>query len=122
MITRLPDVESLGELLQTVRSAVDEFARSRQIVLLQRSANLCFVALEKAREQFRGDVRLVRQRWICDQLITQADRGAVDLIVRASGELDVSTAFEIRAVRVVPDYPELSGCRTSQTAHRQALY
>ena len=72
----LPDIECLRELIETVRSLIDQFSRSLQIVLLQRSTNLCFFALEKACEQFRCDVRLIRECGIRNQLITQSDRGA----------------------------------------------
>src|SRR5689334_23162238 len=93
------NIERFLELLETMASPVDEFSSSLQVVPCKGLADLRFFAFQKTREQFAGDVGVVCQFRVSDQLVPQADGCAVELIIEASSKLDITTTSEIFAIR-----------------------
>ena len=56
------------------------------------------MTFQKACEQFAGDVGLIGELRILDQLIAEANRRPVHLVVGAARQLNVATPFEAGSV------------------------
>src|ERR1700722_8754108 len=87
-----------GERLEPVGAAVDQASCFAEIVRAESGANSLFVSLEEAGEQSGGDGGVVGKIGIFDELIAQSDRGAMQCVVGAAGELDEAAAFEALAI------------------------
>ena len=78
--------------------AINQSARRFQIPLCQCASDLRLMTFQKAGEQFAGDVRLIGKLRILDQLIAEANRRPVHLVVGAPCQLNVATPFEAGSV------------------------